>query len=200
MPSGRRNMSGGVCGPGVLKTNSSRWFSLQFIDLHEASWRWGPHTLCMGGVDPEASKLEGGFKKEITSMCLCGKTCSQFCCSSVYLSSVRSLSPISLAGDNLTSLQDHQVLLTHAPFKLLLPWVLEYVIFCVLPLRVESYFPHHLHLPKTSSVGFQIQIFLELIFPAQNPQARELDVGLRPFTLVKNTCNCNNSSIFDLAI
>ena len=39
-------------------------------------------------------------------------------------------------------LQDQQVSLTQAPFKLLLlPWVLECVRFCVHPLRVESLFP-----------------------------------------------------------
>ena len=40
------------------------------------------------------------------------------------------------------TLQDQQVGLTQAPFKLLLqPWVLECVRFCVHPLRMESLSP-----------------------------------------------------------
>ena len=39
------------------------------------------------------------------------------------------------------TLQDQQVGLTQAPFKLLLPCILEYVRFYVNPLRVESLFP-----------------------------------------------------------
>ena len=56
------------------------------------------------------------------------------------------LLPVSMPPDCLLPLrevlQDLQVGLTQAPFKLLLlPWIPEHVRFCVGPLRVESLFP-----------------------------------------------------------
>ena len=50
------------------------------------------------------------------------------------------------------TLQDQQVGLTQAPFRLLLlPWVLENVRFCVCPLRIESVFPTALWSPKSKT-------------------------------------------------
>ena len=37
--------------------------------------------------------------------------------------------------------QDQQLGLIQTSFKLLLPWVLDYVRFCVCPLRLSLYFP-----------------------------------------------------------
>ena len=50
-------------------------------------------------------------------------------------------------------LQDQQVGVTQAPFKLLLLWVLEHVRFCVHSLRLESISHSLLGLPKVSSTS-----------------------------------------------
>ena len=77
------------------------------------------------------------------------------------------------------TLQDQQVGLTQVSFKLLLlPWVLEHVKLCVHPLRVESLLPPTLWV----SAGLQSQTFWGVVFPVQDPQDDELDVGLRFLT------------------
>ena len=63
------------------------------------------------------------------------------------------------------TLQDQDVGLTQVPFKLLLlPWVLEYVEFCVLPLIVESISYSPLTFPKLSPASLPSQTFWGLVF------------------------------------
>ena len=81
------------------------------------------------------------------------------------------------------TLQDQQVDLTQAPFKLLLfPWVLECVWFCVHPLRVESRFPQPSGTHKSKSRWPSKPMFWGLIVLVQDLQAGETDMGLRPLT------------------
>ena len=63
------------------------------------------------------------------------------------------------------ALQDQQLPLVQAPFKLLLqPWVLEHVRCCMSPLRAVSISYGPLALPKVSSADHQSPIFWEIIF------------------------------------
>ena len=64
------------------------------------------------------------------------------------------------------ALQDQQMNLTQAPFKLLpLYWNSEHVKLCMSPLRVESLFPIALWLSHyTSPADLQSQMFWALIF------------------------------------
>ena len=63
------------------------------------------------------------------------------------------------------ALQDQQLPLTQAPFKLLLQyWVLEHVRFCMPALRVESITHGSLALPKVSPACLQSQMLWENIF------------------------------------
>ena len=65
------------------------------------------------------------------------------------------------------TLQDQQVGLTQAPFKLLLlPWILECELLCVPFKRGVSISPSPLGLLKLSPAGLQSQTFWGLIFPA----------------------------------
>ena len=58
------------------------------------------------------------------------------------------------------ALQDQQLPLVQAPFKLLLqPWVLEHVRFCMPPLRVKSISHGPLALPKLRPASLQSQMF-----------------------------------------
>lgn len=62
--------------------------------------------------------------------------------------------------------------LTPAPFKLLpLQWDSEHVRFCVCPLRAESVFATALWPSEPDILG--------VVFPIQEPQTGEADVGLR---------------------
>ena len=77
-------------------------------------------------------------------------------------------------------LQDHQVGLTSAPFRLLpLHWVLEHIRVCVHPLRVKSFLQSS-GSSNTSPCGLQSQLFSEVVFPVQDTQTGEPDVGLGP--------------------
>ena len=91
--------------------------------LVSTGWWDGPR------LGPKASKVQGGFQNG-SSVCVPRMTSSCF----LFL---------------WETLQDQQVGLTQAPFKLLLlPWVPEHVRFCVLPLRVESLFHTVLRLSR----------------------------------------------------
>lgn len=82
------------------------------------------------------------------------------------------------------ALQDHQVHLAQASFKLLaLCLCLEHERFLhvLFKSRVSvSYSP--LALPHTSAAGLQNQAFWGLVFMVQDSQAREPDTGLQPLT------------------
>ena len=58
------------------------------------------------------------------------------------------------------ALQYQQVVLTQAPCTLLLlPWVPEYVRFCMHPFRVDLYFPQSSCSPKSKPTSLQRQTF-----------------------------------------
>ena len=95
------------------------------------------------------------------------------------------------------ALQDQQVGLTQAAFKLLLLlWVLEPVRFCVCPLRMESLFPPALCLPQKLYWPSK-SIFLGTNLLGKRPPSRlgSLMWALDPFLLVENLCNCDYSYI-----
>ena len=78
------------------------------------------------------------------------------------------------------TLQDQQLGLTQATFKLLLlPWVPEHVRFCVCPIEVQSLFPKALWVLESKSHWASKPNILAALFPAQDPQAGQPDVGLR---------------------
>ena len=71
------------------------------------------------------------------------------------------------------ALQDQQVGLTQASFKLLiLPWVSEHVRLCGHCLRVESTSHSPLALLKVSLTGLQSQTLWGLVFPVQDEEAQ----------------------------
>ena len=82
------------------------------------------------------------------------------------------------------ALQDQQVCLAQAPFKLLLlPWgpgVREVLCASFKSGVCVSHSP--LALLEVSLGGLQSQTFWGLVFPGQDPQAGEPDVGLGPLT------------------
>ena len=90
------------------------------------------------------------------------------------------------------ALQDHQVSLTPAPFKLLLlPWVPVHARFCVHPLRVESLFSTALwsheskrHWPSKPNV-------LAACFLSAGPPGWGAYVGLRPLAPLVEPLQCN---------
>ena len=92
------------------------------------------------------------------------------------------------------ALQDHQVALTQAPFKsLLLPWVLEWVRFCVSLLSEVSISHSPLAFPKVSPTGLQSQEFWELIFLVQDPWLGSMMRGSDPSLLGADLCNYSPS-------
>lgn len=70
--------------------------------------------------------------------------------------------------------QQQQVSLNQIPFRLLLlPWIQEHVKFSE-PLKSGVYISHHsLGLLKENPTCFQSQTLWGLLFPVQDPQARE---------------------------
>lgn len=72
------------------------------------------------------------------------------------------------------TLQDQQVGLTQAPFKLLpLRWDLEQMSFCICPLRMETRFPTASSSPKHNPTSFQSQ----KLFECSSSQCRATRLG-----------------------
>ena len=82
------------------------------------------------------------------------------------------------------ALQDQQVGMTQAPFKLLpLCWILEHARFCMHPLRAESLFPTALQLSHMQvPLAFKAR-HSGVVCLVQDLQAEEPDVGLGPLAL-----------------
>lgn len=71
------------------------------------------------------------------------------------------------------ALEDQQVGVTQAPFRLLLlPWVLEHVRLSVHPLGVESVSHSLLGLSEVSPTGLQGKRILQSFVPSQGPLGR----------------------------
>ena len=157
-----------------------RAVSAQLAAWPEASQHW--YLVCRArvGLGPEANNVEGGLK---SGAC-------QHQCPWGRMSSPEWPPPVSVfTGWAARSLQDQQVGLTKASFKLLLlPWGQECKISCA-PFKSEvsiSSSPLKVSPPpallKVSPAGLQSQMLWGLIFPVQDPWAGKCNTGLRPLT------------------
>ena len=126
----------------------SAWLWAQGVLRQPACW-WGRCISAQLDAWPEASQFcrgsgPGAKVGRLTTPLV--RTCvHSVTCASPPMAVPVSVSPGGGAHGLLPlreALQDQQVGLTQAPFKLLLlPWISEHVRFCVRPLRVESLFP-----------------------------------------------------------
>lgn len=66
--------------------------------------------------------------------------------------------------------------------SLLLPRATERVRFCACPLGVESLSHSPLGVPSVSPTGLESRVFWGLVLLAQESQAGEPDMGIRPLT------------------
>ena len=90
------------------------------------------------------------------------------------------------------SLQDQQVCLTEMSFKLLLlHWDLEWLRFCVYPLRVEPTCVSHMHTP----LAFKPRHSRGSSSRCRTPGLGSLMWGLDPLLLGENLCNWDYLSI-----
>ena len=87
------------------------------------------------------------------------------------------------------TLQNHQVDLMQASFKLLLlPWVPEHLRFCVCPLRVEVLFFTAVCLSqKQVLLAFKAKCSSDIIVMVQYPQPGDPDAGPGLFTSKRET-------------
>ena len=93
-------------------------------------------------------------------------------------------------------LQDQQVGLTQAPFKLfLLPWVPEHMRFCMFPLRVEFLFHTGtpLGLPRQAPLHFKVKCSGSLSSWHRTHRLASLKWSSDPSVLGENLCNCSPS-------